>query len=132
MHGIDRVKKVPYGQSYGPILVTFIGGWGNVLELIMGKCFTRQLTLIYFLDSDYDRALRCFNVTLIKDPHNADAHGAIGIIYYLQGKYSDAVTKYQEVGWVGRFTLCPLFLMAFIFSLGTAQLKIQQFTFAID
>ncbi|KAJ8654393.1 hypothetical protein O0I10_009961 [Lichtheimia ornata] len=51
---------------------------------------------IYRRMGDYDRALRCFNVTLIKDPHNADAHGAIGIIYYLQGKYSDAVTKYQE------------------------------------
>lgn len=102
------MKKVPYGQSYGPILATFTGGWGNVwIDDVM-----RQLALILLPDSDYDRALRCFNVTLIKDPHNADAHGAIGIIYYLQGKYSDAVTKYQEVGWGGLLLSLFVLLMA--------------------
>lgn len=94
--------------------------------------FYEAINIGFFSDSDYDRALRCFNVTLIKDPHNADAHGAIGIIYYLQGKYSDAVTKYQEVGLAFYFMPLSPHSFFFFFSLGTAQLKIQQLTLAID
>ncbi|KAI9315763.1 hypothetical protein BX666DRAFT_1958879 [Dichotomocladium elegans] len=45
---------------------------------------------------EYDRALKCFHLTLIRDPTNSDARGAIGLIYYLQRKYALAVTEYQE------------------------------------
>ncbi|KAI8384797.1 uncharacterized protein BYT42DRAFT_612470 [Radiomyces spectabilis] len=56
--------------------------WHNI-----GHCY-RQL-------GDYEQALKCYDLALSKNPANSDARTAIGMIYQLQHKYSQAIAQYM-------------------------------------
>ncbi|CAO3614622.1 unnamed protein product [Mucor hiemalis] len=45
---------------------------------------------------DYDRALRCFENALVRNPKNSDARATVGMIYQLQGRTAKAITEYLE------------------------------------
>lgn len=45
---------------------------------------------------DYDRALRCFENALVRNPKNADARATVGMIHQLQGRTAKAITEYLE------------------------------------
>ncbi|KAI9248051.1 hypothetical protein BDA99DRAFT_525630 [Phascolomyces articulosus] len=44
----------------------------------------------------YDRALKCFRLALDKNPQNSDVHGAIGLIYHIQGRLGKALIEYNK------------------------------------
>ncbi|KAG2190667.1 hypothetical protein INT46_003905 [Mucor plumbeus] len=45
---------------------------------------------------NYDRALRCFENALARNPKNADARAAVGMIYQLKGNTARAIAEYHE------------------------------------
>ncbi|KAI9273191.1 hypothetical protein EDC94DRAFT_594146 [Helicostylum pulchrum] len=45
---------------------------------------------------NYDRALRCFENALVRNPKNSDARATVGMIYQIQGKTARAIKEYHE------------------------------------
>ncbi|KAI8983800.1 hypothetical protein BDB01DRAFT_790128 [Pilobolus umbonatus] len=45
---------------------------------------------------DYDRAVRCFQNALLKNPQNSDARGATAMIYHLKGQLNKAIQGYYR------------------------------------
>lgn len=59
-------------------------------------CFSFLTHLFTFRLQDYNRALRCFENALVRNPKNSDARATVGMIYQLQGKTARAITEYLE------------------------------------
>lgn len=45
---------------------------------------------------NYDRALRCFENALVRNPKNSDARASVGMIYQLKGKTARAIVEYHK------------------------------------
>jgi anaphase-promoting complex subunit 6 len=54
------------------------------------------LTFIYYRLLNYDRALRCFENALVRNPKNSDARASVGMIYHLKGQTARAIAEYHE------------------------------------